>query len=274
MDGSITFNSNDLQTYSPTTDRGIITNIINHTSIPDKVAPLYALADANGSAIPAINYPSKKISIAGTIKGAEQVAEDVVIATAQEDLDNLIDTFKGYFNGKNKNLDIEYGTSTRRYIATANSISITRQQKAPFANFTIEFICTQPFGTDTTATSLFSQLNYTAATKTFNVTMAGTAPYQLPVFTITIDALTGTGDYVQISNDNTGQAILVYGLSLTAGDVVVIDCANREVTVNGDLVDYSGTFLELEPGAVAITYTDGFTTRQVDIVAQYYKRYQ
>lgn len=262
MNGDITFNSNDLQTYSPTTDVGIVTNVIDHTDIPEKMAELYAIADANGSSIPSINYPSKKISIAGVIRGS-----------TQDDLDSRIDTFKGYFNGKDKNLDIDYAGTTRRYIATANGISIKRLQKALWAEFAIEFICTKPFGEETSATVITNTSNYTSATLNMTPTIGGSAPYQLPVFTITIDALTGTGDYVQITNDNNGQAMVVYGLGLEAGDVVVIDCANRTVTVNGDLVDYDGVFLELEPGANSLTYTDGFATRTVDILANYYKRY-
>lgn len=273
MDGSITFNSNSLQTYSPTTDRGIITNLINHTSIPDKSAQLYALADANGSTIPAINYPSKKITIGGTIKGADQIVDDAIVATAQQDLDNLIDTFKGYFNGKDKNLDIEYGTGTRRYIATANTISVTREQKAPYATFTVEFICTSPFGVDTSATTITNQANYTSATLTVTPTIAGSAPVQYPLITLTIDSLTGTGDYVQITNNNNDQQMLLYGFSLTNGAVIIIDSYARTVTINGTEVDYLGTFLELEPGANSLTYTDGFTTRQVDILITYYKRW-
>lgn len=262
MDGGLTFNTNDLQTFDPITRLGINTNQIDHTDLPTQVAELYAKADANGSSIPDINYPSKKVTIGGTIHGSSQA-----------DLDSRIDTFKGYFNGKDKNLDIVYGSSTRRYIATKNAISIQRQQKAFYAAFQVEFVCTNPFGLDTTATSINNSQNYTSATKNMTPTIGGSAPQQLPVFTITIDALTGTGDYIQISNDNNGQDMLVYGLGLEAGDVLVIDCANRVVTLNGDLVDYNGVFLELEPGANSITYTDGFTTRTVDIVAEYYKRW-
>lgn len=262
MNGDITYNSNDLQTFNPSTGVGIITNRIDHTNIPDKIAELYAKADANGSSIPAINYPSKKIVIGGVIKGSSQA-----------DLDDRIDSFKGYFNGKDKNLDIAYGSGTRRYIATVNALSISRQQKVPFAEFTVEFICTTPFGLDTTATSIINTLNHTSGVLTVSPTISGSAPYQLPIFTITIDALTGDGDWFSISNNNNGQEMLIYNLGLVASDVVVIDCAERTVTVGGEPVDYSGVFLELEPGANSITYTDGFTTRTVDIVANYYRRW-
>lgn len=262
MNGDVSFNSNDLQTYDPTTNVGIITNLLEHTDIPEQVGELFAIADADGSSIPSINYPSKRIPFGGAIKGS-----------SQDDLDARIDTFKGYFNGKNKNLDIDYAGTTRRYIATKNSLLVRRQQTALFATFTGEFVCTRPFGIETSITSITNTLNHTSATLTVTPTIGGSAPYQYPIFTITIDAVTGTGDYIQLTNDNNGQDMLLFGLGLTGSDVLVIDCAERTVTVNGNIVDYRGTFLELEPGANSITYTDGFTTRTVDIVAGYYKRY-
>jgi len=263
MNGDITYNSNDLQTYTATSGVGIITNLIDHINLPDKVMTLYALADANGSTIPSINYPTKKIVISGVIKGSSQA-----------DLDSRIDSFYGYFNGKNKNLDIAYGSSTRRYIATTNGISIDRAQKSLSAKFQVQFICTNPFGIDTSTSNLWTaKTAFTSATFTETPTVGGTAPYQLPVITITINSLTGAGDYLQISNDNNNQEMLIYGQSLAASDVVVIDCEQRTVTLNGDLIDYTGTFLELEPGANSITYTDGFTTRSVDVSGVYTKRW-
>lgn len=263
MNGNLSFNTNSLQTYNPATRTGINTNFIDHTNLPDMVAELYAKADADGSSIPSINYPSKRVAIGGTIHGS-----------SQSDLDSRIDTFKGYFNGKDKNLDITYGAGTRRYIATKNAIAIERQQTALFATFKVEFICTNPFGLDIAATALWAtKTGFTSATFTEAPTVDGTAPYQLPVITITVNSFTGAGDYVQISNDNNNQELLIYGQAITAGDVIVIDAAERKVTINGTEVDYYGTFLELEPGANSITYTDGFTTRNVDVAAEYTKRW-
>lgn len=262
MNGDISFNSHDLQTYDPATQVGIITNLIDHTDTPDQVGELFNIADANASVIPAINYPSKHIPFGGAIKGSSQA-----------DLDSRIDTFKGYFNGKDKNLDIAYGSATRRYIATKNALTISRKQNALFATFAGEFICTNPFGIETSSTSLFSSLNQTSASKNFTPTIGGSAPFQLPIITLTIDSLTGTADYISIANDNNGQQMLLFGLGLANGDVIVVDCEQREVTINGNVVDYQGTFLELEPGASSITISNAFTTCQIDYVGVYYKRY-
>jgi len=263
MNGDISFDSNDLQTYSPATDTGIITNVIDHTDGPDLVMGLYGLADADGSSIPSITSPSKPIALAGAIKGSSQA-----------DLDSRIDTFKGYFTGKNKNLDIAYGSGTRRYVATAGTPRVQRKPRSYIALFQVPITSTTPYGLDTSSTALFAtHNNSTVASFTETPTVLGNAPYQLPIFTITIDAVTGAGDYVMISNDNNNQEIMIYGMGLEAGDVIVIDCVERVVTLNGTEIDYSGTFLELEPGANSITYTDGFTTRTVDVAASYTKRW-
>ncbi len=263
MDGSLTYNSNSLQTFNKSTNVGINTNIINHTSIPDSIAQLYIKASANDSTVPDQEYPSKTIGLAGTIHGS-----------SQSDLDDRIDTFKGYFNQRDVNLDIAYGSSTRRYTAMkVNTIGIERQDKALFAKFNVELIC-KPFGFDTSATNLWAaKTGYTSATFTETPTITGSAPLQQPIFTITINSFTGAGDYVQISNDNNNQEILIYGLALEAADVIVIDCEQKTVTINGIEVDYYGTFLEIEPGAASITYTDGFTTRTVDVSGVYTKRW-
>lgn len=265
MDGGLTYNGNDLQTFSRATGvaLGINTNVIKHTDIPESVAELYMKASANDSVVPDLEYPYKMVELGGTIHGSSQA-----------DLDDRIDTFKGYFAARNVNLDINYSSGVRRYtVLKHNSVSIDREDKALFAKFSIQLIC-KPFGFDTSATNLWTaKTAFSSATFTEEPTVGGNAPLQLPVFTITINAFTGEGDYIQISNDNNNQEILVYGLGLEVDDVVVIDCEQRIVTINGVEVDYYGTFLALEPGAASITYTDGFTTRDVDVSGVYTKRW-
>lgn len=263
MNGQLTYNSNSLQTFDRSTLLGINTNSILHTDIPLSIAELYMKASTSDSVVPNQEFPSKSIRLGGTIHGSTQA-----------DLDDRIDTFKGYFALRNKNLDITYGSGTRRYtVLNANSVAIDRQDKALFATFSVELVA-KPFGFDTATTNLWTaKTGFTSATFTETPTIGGNAPYQLPVITITINSLTGAGDYLQISNDNNNQEILLYGLGITAGDVIVIDCSARTVTINDVEVDYFGTFLELEPGASSITYTDGFTTRDVDVAGVYTKRW-
>jgi len=263
MDGSVTYNTNSLQTFDPLTRVGINTNQILHTDIPDSIAQMYIIANSNDSVVPDEEFPSKVISLRGTIHGSTQA-----------NLDDRIDIFKGYFATRNVNLDISYGSGTRRYTAMkSNSVGIERQDRALFAKYSVELLC-KPFGFNTTASNLWTaKTGFTAATFSETPTITGNAPIQLPVFTITINAFTGTADYVQISNDENNQEILLFGLGLIATDIIVIDSNLRTVTVNGLEVDYIGTFITLEPGAASITYTDGFATRNVDVAGQYTPRW-
>jgi len=262
MNGALSYNTNSLQTFNRSTRVGINTHTINHTDVPASVGELYIVANANDSEVPNNEYPSRVITLAGTIHGSTQA-----------DLDDRIDTFKGYFAARYKNLDITYGSGTRRYVVMkANAVGIERQDKALFAKFSVELLC-KPFGSDTSATNILNETAYTSATKSISPTIGGSAPFQSPVFTFTLTTITGAGDYIQITNNLNSQEILIYGLGLANGDVLVIDCLNKEVTLNGDEVDYNGSFLELEPGASDITISDGFTTRSINMSGEYYKRW-
>lgn len=261
MNGTASYNANSLNTYSVATRQGLFVSDIDHTSLPDKVMPIYPLAAADGNVASKANYPQKVITIKGGIAG-----------NSQNDLDARIDSFKALFNVDGGNLDIEWEGSTRRYQAVIQGLPIVRRQKPTFATFTITFVC-QPFGSEISPTSLFSELNHTTSGYTATPTVAGTAPTQLPIITITLDALTGAGDFIQLTNNNNGQTMLIYGLGLQTGDVIVIDSSTKIVTINGVQVDVYGTFITFEPGSNSISYEDGFTTRTVDIVASYYKRY-
>jgi hypothetical protein len=253
MSTSISFDSNSLQTSS------ILTASIEHASLPAKEAQLYALAHGNKSTIPYVNYPNKSIRVSGK-----------VIGSSVSNLDTLLDTFRGYFRGTDKNLDIGYGGSTRRYIATVNAISIDRPGGLQYANFDIEFICTEPFGRNTTAASALTATGRTAAAYTDDHTFLGTAPFQLPIITITITAVTGGTGFLKFANSGNGQGILITGQTFAADDIVIINCEEKSVTLNGEDIDFIGAFPEFPPGDQSFSYTDGFTTRTFDIDVDYY----
>lgn len=251
MATGLTFATFNLQTNN------IITSDIDHFSIPEKDAKLYALAHANQSSLPFVSYPSKTINTKGYIT-------DTTIAL----LDTRLDLFKGYFIGTDQNLDIDYAGGTRRYIATVNKLGITRPNGLTYATFDIEFMCTQPFGQNTAATTALTATGRTLSGYTDSHTFIGTAPYQLPVITITYTAVVSGTGYMIFSNGGNGQ-----GISITrtwaASDVLVIDCAQKTVTVNGVAVTFTGAFPEFPPGAQTFSYSDGFTSRTFNVSVVY-----
>lgn len=262
MDGSIAFNANSLQTFDRVARVGIITDHIDNESSPDKDLTIYGIAHSNQSTIPNENSPSKTITITGTI-----------VSDTPNNLSTLLNTFRGYFNGKDKNLDIGYGGIVRRYIATAKPPQITRSENKKYATFTIVFICTIPFGTDTTATVALNGTARTSATYTDTYTWLGSAPLQLPIVTITLTAVSATGPQQMFwGNSDTGQSLTITRSGWANGDVVVFDCVNKQITVNGVPFDFTGAFPEFTPGSHPMVYGDSFTSRTMTENVSYYVR--
>lgn len=382
----------------------IMINNIQHFGIPAKNMSLMTLDHDNRSVIPFTSYGNRVVLVEGTITGSS-------IA----DLDARLDAFKLLFNNQDQNLDIDYNSGTRRYIATldTSNSTIDRPGGLLYAEFSLQFICTSPFGQDTAASNLLVASNRTLGNFTDAVTVLGTAPYQLPVatfvfnssatsttnlvtnpgfevdlsgwssggigtatrvttqhntgiaamqmvnaasaplsvpsggptygwelyplsgltagvlYTVTVNVkgnaggetfkvstlgsavqtltlttgwqaitfqfiATATTDqiyvwsttasatwflddvsvfansaaYVQFGNNTTGQQITVNRI-WTYGDTLVVDCNLKQVTVNGVIVNWSGAFPELPPGAQSLGYSDSFTSRNFNVtVAQ------
>lgn len=255
---AISFNSNSLQTDN------YITADIKHESVPQKDAPVYSLAHANRSSIPYINYPQKVITVTGKIVGS-----------GISDVEGRIDTFKSYFATEvAQALDIAYAGGTRRYTALATTVDVDRPGGLDWANFTVVFTCTKPFGTATAAVQVLDEEDHTTSPASFTpLTFAGSAPWQQPKITITITDVTDGDSFITVANDVTKQSVSV-GAVFADGDVLVIDCAERKVTLNTLPVDYVGSFPEFANGAGAtLNYDDGFTARDVDILVECFPLY-
>lgn len=258
MATGISFAGNNLQTAN------ILTAEIDHLSYL-KDLKFFALSHANRSKIPYSGYPSRIVKMSGKI--LPSTAGDIA------GTDTLVDTFKSYFVGTDQSLDVDYAGTTRRYLATVNTISVARPGNLAFANFDIEFVCTDPFGRDTSATTALTATGRTAASYSDAYTFLGTAPYQVPIASITLTAVTGgTNQSMTWGNAANGQGITVQR-TWTAGDLLVIDCLQKIVTLNGTEVAFSGAFPEFPPGAQTMQYTDTFTTRTFNISVAYTKGY-
>lgn len=249
---NVSFDGNSLQTAN------ITVTGTDHENIPEKDAKMYALAHANRSILPLVNYPRRVVHLSGNLK-------DTTVAN----LDSRIDLFKSYFIGNGKNLDIDYNGTTRRYVGTVNTLKIQRPKGLTLATYDIEIWCTNPFGANTSATTANTSSSITTASANYTHTYLGTAPIQQPIITITINSGTGLDGFLRVVNNATGQGITIIGQTFVAADVVVIDVKNRIVTKNGVEIDFIGAFPELPPGSQTLAYSDGFTTRNYNITVTY-----
>lgn len=253
---TITFNSYDMQSST------VMTQEIDDGSAFDREVTAHKLLRMGGAVVTDATYYTKTIAVKGMLLG-----------TSAANAEALIDTFQTQMAVMDKNLDIGYGGSTRRYVCTPTKVSVKRPNRGSYwANFEVDFLATE-YGRDTSTTALLSASANTSASRTIGLTVGGSAPDQLLRFQVTVTAATGlTNKYITITNDTTETAIQVVR-TWVVGDVLEVDVANTTVKVNGTLVDFNGAFPYFTPGTHDSIMTNDFTTRTLTTTIDYTKRY-
>jgi hypothetical protein len=103
-------------------------------------------------------------------------------------------------------------------------------------------------------------------------TFAGTAPWQQPIITLTIVSGTLGSGQISVGNNTNGQAIIITR-TWTAGEILIIDCYNKVITVGGVEIDFSGAFPEFSPGTGVVGVGHNLTSMtfnyNVTCAAQY-----
>lgn len=266
MTVTVSFNGNSLQTFNGT--NGILTSDIDHGSSPDNTINILPLAKAPRSSVTSALKQQKTITVSGWI-----------IGTSIIDCSNQLKTFKGYLVGRELDLLISDGSGDINYIATMNKNTVTRPNYLGYAKFTVEFICSQPYGFDTTATTALNGTSRTLATYTDAITVGGNSEWQMPIITVTLTAVTGgTGKFITIGNSLVGQACTITR-TWASSDVLIIDTSSitAPVTVNGTQVVFTGALPTFNPSTYVsgqtITYNDNLTTRTMTELVQNFNRW-
>lgn len=228
--------------------------------LPERQVKTGKLARAHGGKVLSVFYGSKKILMEGYIESVDrdemEVARDVLLYRLQP---------------QEANLDIRQSGALRTYITTMKNVAWTHIEGGRML-FSIEFEANNPFGQDTSATALTFTNPNTAALFDTPITFGGSFNADI-ILAVALSSGTGlTNKIMTITNPQTGEFISVTR-TWTAGDSLVIDVANKSVTVNSVEVAYNGVFPSFSPGLQTIRYTDTFTTRSVSLSGSYYKRY-
>ena len=124
MSQSIQFDSTELRntTYIP--------RYVKHESATERELNILELARDNGSVLVSERRGIKRITLQG-----------ILTATSEAGLESAIDTFKELFSREQKNLDISWNGSTRRYVATCSVHTFDRDFfHLLFVPWTAEFI--------------------------------------------------------------------------------------------------------------------------------------
>jgi hypothetical protein len=169
---ALTYNSFDLN------DSSHITSDIQDAGTPDRNLAIFNLIRSGGGVITDSTYYTKAIKVVGKIVG-----------TSMTNLESILDSFHAAMAVENKNLDIGYNSSTRRYVATPAKVSVERPVRAAnWASFEIDFVATE-YGKDTSATTLLNASVISANPSTSSLVIGGSAPDQLLRIQITLTAI-------------------------------------------------------------------------------------
>ncbi len=141
---------------------------------------------------------------------------------------------------------------------------------------TVQFTIDDPVGIGSDVQTLLNSSGVTAATTSINlasIDLQGTFQEQYPLFEITVNSITnGSNPTIEIEN---GLNLVTIAQALTAGDVlrVVTDPDTMRVSLNNELIDFSGSFPFIADPTSVIYIRDTFSARNLDIEVKTDPRY-
>jgi hypothetical protein len=247
---SVLFAGNDLSLI-----QGV--DLYNHdfNTLPQRDIKINKIARRNKSIITSSEYTQKSIPVYMEVcSGSRANTEDTL---------TLI---KSFLQEQNKQLIGSQGGTAVEYTATMNEFNVAWEGTK--ALVTIIFLASDPIGRESASQTFISKLGLTTASYSESGTIEGSAT-AYPTTTITVNSITGgTTKQVTVSNAGTNQGITIER-TWTAGDILIIDSENMDVTVNGVAANFTGMLPQWAAGSATLSYLDNFTTRNVDIVSTY-----
>lgn len=230
------------------------------------------------------NYPSREFDIDNIPRGDGRIYLNDYWRTKRitlkgyikKDTNSLleaeIDDFKYALSAPEANLDVKIDGVIRRFVASCTNADVFSGRQGyhiTLVPFTLQFDCLKPFGTDTEYT-VYDWLAQTGLTLNEQVENYGTAE-ATPVIIYNFSAASSvTG--LTFTNNATSQSITITE-TISTGDYLRIDGENKEVTLNGSVVDYTGSFPRLDVGVNSFTSTITGTSATYSLTIKFYKPY-
>jgi hypothetical protein len=244
MSQSIQFDSTELRntTYIP--------RFVKHESATERDLNILNLARDDGGVLVNDRRGVKRITLQG-----------ILTATSESGLETAIDTFKELFSRVAKNLDISWAGSTRRYVATCQFHNFDRDFfHLLFVPWTAEFVVVNGVGSDTTLTACKHAVSVNSSPFVISPApvFAGSAKPK-PLVTFEIGAGHTKPCGIMLENQDNGQK-LIYNkqTALAENDTIIMDYANKKVTLEGVEQPFYGVFPDLIIGTnnLRITVAD------------------
>lgn len=228
---------------------------------PKRIVTSNVMARANLSKISSAFFTTKDITIR---VGISRLTRDLVEAS--------LDSLSNILFGVEKDLVVRENGELRRYTAT-HIDTVFRTSGGAYVELDLVFMCSDSYGYAIPYEKLLDVTGRTLYNYTDTLSFSGGADTQAPIITAVFSAIgTGTTNTVTIGNVTTGRYIVV-NRAWTVGDVLIIDCQNKTVKVNGTAVDFTGAFPEFASTTGYLNYNDTFSTRTLAFSVYYYRRY-
>lgn len=236
-----------------------INRVITET-IPEIIIQSEKLVRRDGMKLYNKEYGAKVIEIEGLITANSR---DAFLSTR--------DTLLRYLEPQEATLQVPIEPQPRQWTSTVQN-TIFSDTGGGYGSFTITFVASDPFGYDRDARTILNGATNTTGSADISLIESIQGSYETPAtITITIAGVTGgTGKYIQLSNQS-GDAIKITR-DWISDEVLVLDMKLLTAKVNGALVDYTGTFWNMDVGDTTINYIDNFTTRTVSLMGTYKPR--
>ena len=208
---------------------------VKHESFPERDVGLLKPSREDGDIFVYTRFGKKIIKLTGFLSG-----------TSQANFESNKDTMAELFSREEKNLDLDWNGTTRRYVATCSRFEMDRDHyNISNCPWTAEFVVSAGVGKDTTITAEKHAQAVNANPYSWTSTFAGSASPK-PVITLEIGAGFTTPKGIAIENVTTGEKIVFNKpTALASGDTIAIDFENKKVTLEGVEQRFYGSFPSL-----------------------------
>lgn len=223
-----------------------------------------AFPRADGVYAETANFRENHIKIAGTVKH-----------TTRTLLETLMDSMRKSLAEGGVTMRIQWAGAARYYDdcwpVNIDMIFDERDHyHVDWCPYSIEFVSLHPYARSLNRTVLDAPYAVTAASTTFIVANAGTAPTE-PIISVSV-ATAGTLSSLTILNNTNSDSITV-ARTYNDGDLLEIDSENKTVKVNGSPVDYTGVIPKAEAGDNIFELTCTGSGFSLSFSEQHYSRY-
>lgn len=229
----IIFNGTDLQ------DANVSINSCTHQNMASRDTEEINGLKMDGTFRVGSKFSGKIISFNGVLKGS-----------SQEDYSERKDTLKGALSIPGvHSLSVEDDEGTKVWQAECIKCEITEPPGAVTrGEITLEFKCYDPIGKSSSLSTITNN-NLTSSPETDTATFGGNYD-PLPRITIVTDTANNIAKLF-FANNTTGELIKIDngGAYFANDDQIIIDCENRRITKNGEIIDAYGAIPSFKTGA-------------------------